>query len=115
MFNLIKTKLSFKTKEDALKFHLFAISQEEGLKLSPADIDVAIEIYVSGYNKELFLNCVSKGYFKSEQTVKNSVAKLTKCGILNKSRGNRKVSPNFLPAVNGDYVFVYNVSYENKN
>lgn len=112
MFNLIKTTLNFKTKEEALKFHLLAVSQEENLKLSHADIDVAIEIYTSGYNKELFSKCVDKGYFKSEQTVKNSVSKLTKCGILDKSRGVRTVSSNFLPDVVGDYIFTYKVFYE---
>lgn len=112
MFNLIKTTLNFKSKEEALRFHLLAISQEESLKLSPADIDVAIEIYISGYNKELFNKCVEKGYFKSEQTVKNSVSKLTKCGILDKSRGIRTVSSSFLPTAVGDYIFTYKVLYE---
>lgn len=112
MISLIKTTLNFKTKQEALKFHLLAISQEENLKLSPADIDVAVEIYTSGYGKNLFPTCVEKGYFKSEQTVKNSVSKLTKCGILNKTRGVRTVSPNFLPNTVGDYIFTYKVLYE---
>lgn len=115
MTNLIKTTLNFKSKEEALRFHLLAISQEENLKLSPSDIDVAVEIYVSGYNKELFPKCVDKGYFKSEQTVKNSVSKLTKCGILDKTRGVRIVSSNFLPNVVGDYIFTYKVLYEINN
>jgi len=114
MINLVKTKLKFKTKEEALKFHLLAISTEEGLKLSSADIDVVIEIYNNGYNKDLFNNCVIKGYFKSEQTVRNSIAKLTKCGILKKSRGFREVNSNFLPlSKDEDLIFSYDVMYEN--
>jgi hypothetical protein len=115
MFNLIKTTLNFKSKEEALRFHLLAISQEENLRLSPSDIDVAVEIYMNGYNKSLFGNCVNKGFFKSEQTVKNSVSKLTKCGVLDKSWGVRRVSSNFLPNIIGDYIFTYKVLYETNN
>lgn len=114
MVNLVKTKLIFNTKEEALKFHLLAISTEEGLNLSSADINVAIEIYNSGYDKDLFTKCVEMGYFKSEQTVRNSIAKLTKLGILKKSRGHREVNSAFLPSDhNGHLVFSYDVMYKN--
>lgn len=113
MINLVKTKLTFKTKQEALKFHLLAISTEEGLKLSSSDIDVIIEIYKNGYDKDLFSRCVEKKYFKSEQTVRNSVAKLTKYDILKKSRGHREVNPMFLPSeAKNNLIFSYDVIYE---
>lgn len=113
MISLVETALKFKTKSDALKFHLLAISTEENLKLSSADIDVAIEIYNIGYTKDLFKICVEKGYFKSEQTVRNSVAKLTKKGILLKGRRNREVNKKFLPLPkDSDFIFKYNVNYD---
>lgn len=113
MISLVETALKFKNKGEALKFHLLAISTEENLKLSSADIDVAIEIYNDGYTKDLFDNCVLKGYFKSQQTVRNSVAKLTKKGILFKTRKDRKVNQKFLPQPKeSDFVFKYNVNYD---
>lgn len=115
MFSLVKTILTFKTKEDALRFHILAISTEEGLALSSADIKTAVEIYNNGYNKDLFRDCVDKGYFKTEQTVRNSVARMTKKGLLIKTRGNRTVASKFLPDSNNDLIFNYQVRYENQN
>ncbi len=113
MPSLVKTILKFPCKEDALKLHLLAVTMEEGIKLSLGDIDVIIEIYQNGYNKDTFQNCVDKGYYKSEQTVRNSVAKSTKYNILLKTRGNRRINPKFLPAIEDDLIFNYQVYYDN--
>ena len=112
MINRVKTILKLKTKEDALKFHLFAVSIEEGLNLSPSDINIIVEIYNNGYNQDLFSSCVDKKYFKSEYSVRNCVSKLTKKGILQKSYGHRKVNSSFLPDLNdSDILFSYDVIY----
>lgn len=116
MINLVKTILKFNSKKDALKFHLLAIATEEGLKLSFADIDVAIEVYINGYTKDLFNCCVEKKYFRSEQSVRNSIAKLTKCGMLDKSKSDRKVNSRFLPeSKESDFIFNYQVNYDLQN
>ncbi len=112
MASLVKTILKFSCKEDALKLHLLAVTMEEGIKLSLGDIDVIIEIYKNGYNKDTFKNCVDQGFYKSEQTVRNSVAKSTKYNILMKTRGDRKVNSKFLPVVNDDLIFNYQVFYD---
>lgn len=113
MINLVKTILKFNSKKDALKFHLLAITTEEGLRLSSADIDVAIEVYLNGYSKDLFDCCVTGGYFKSIQSVRNSIAKLTKLGVLDKSKFNRKVNSKFLPDLkDSDFIFNYQVNYD---
>lgn len=112
MPSLVKTILKFDNKEDALKLHLLAITMEEGIKLSLGDIDVIIEIYLNGYNENTFKNCVEKGFYKSEQTVRNSVAKSTKYNILLKTRGNRVVNSKFLPSINDDLIFNYQVYYD---
>lgn len=116
MVNLIKTTLKFKDKYEALKLHIYAIAAEEGLMLSPADICVAVEIYRSGYNKEFFERCIKLGYFKSEQTIRNSVSKLTKAGLLDKKRrGDRSLKERIIPADKEvDFVFTYNVIYDLK-
>lgn len=116
MVSLVKTILKFNCKKDALKFHLLAIATEEGVKLSFADIDVAVEVYMNGYTKDLFLECVDKGFFRSEQSVRNSIAKLTKIGILDKSKFDRKVNKRFLPEFkDGDFIFNYQVNYDLQN
>jgi hypothetical protein len=113
MINLIKTILKFKSKQEALMFHLLAVSTEEGLRLSSGDIAVASEIYINGYEKDFFVNCVNKGFFKSEQTVRNSVAKLVKLGIVEKYKGERTINPRFLPSNSeNDFVFNYQVNYD---
>lgn len=113
MPSLIKTILKFKTKDDALKLHLFAITMEEGIKLSLGDIEVIIEIYKNGYNKDTFHRCVEQGYYRSEQTVRNSVAKSTKSKILLKTRGHREVDSKYLPEINDDLIFNYQIYYDN--
>jgi len=116
MINLVKTILKFSSKTDALKFHLLAIATEEGLKLSFADIDVAVEVYMNGYTKDFFSCCVNKGFFRSEQSVRNSIAKLTKAGVLDKSKFDRKVNSKFLPALReSDFIFNYQVNYDLQN
>lgn len=115
MSNLVKTTLKFKDKYEALRLHIYAITAEEGIVLSAADISVAVEIYKSGYDSGFFERCVKEGYFKSVQTVRNSVAKLTKLGVLDKKRGERKVKERILPFdLDSDFVFIYNVTYDIK-
>jgi hypothetical protein len=115
MINLVKTTLKFKDKYEALRLHIYAIAAEEGIVLSPADISVAVEIYKSGYDKDFFTRCVEARYFKSIQTVRNSVAKLTKAGILDKKRGARWIKERIIPFdKNSDFVFTYNVIYDIK-
>lgn len=113
MPSLVKTILKFKSKEDALKLHLLAITLEEGIHLSYGDIDVIIDIYKNGYNKDTFQSCVDQGYFKSEQTVRNSVAKSTKFNILEKTRGHRSINQKYLPLIKDDLIFNYVVVYDN--
>lgn len=116
MINLIKTTLKFKSKQDALMFHLLAISTEEGIKLSLGDIGVAVEIYMNGYNMKTISNCVEKGFFRSYQTVRNSVSKLTKIGVLIKNRDERKVNSRLLPDLKeSDFVFSYKTDYDTQN
>lgn len=108
--------MKFKSKQDALMFHLLAVSTEEGIKLSSGDIGVAVEIYIKGYNKDTVTACVDKGFFRSEQTVRNSVSKLTKIGVLIKSKDERKVDPRLLPQTkNSDFVFNYQINYDTQD
>jgi len=103
--SFVKDKIQVDTRRDALKIHLMIKAYQKGVALSDADIDTLIELKEIGYNKEFFENCVRKGYFRSNQTVRNAVARMTSMGILTyKKRGERDVNTEFLPEVNSDKV-----------
>lgn len=103
MITLFKEKLELKDKDDVIKLHIIIKSYEKGFNLSEADIDSLIELNNTGYNSQFFNNCLEKRYFKSEQTVRNSVAKMTNFGILYyKKRGERFISKEFIPDIPGE-------------
>jgi predicted transcriptional regulator len=75
-------------------------SYQSNYNLSKADIDTLFELYKTGYNDSFYKNCIDNGYFKTKQTIRNSVAKMTNLGILTyKRRGERYVSEKFVPKV----------------
>lgn len=103
--NFHKDKIQVDTKRDALKLHLMIKSFQKGVTLSESDIDSLLELRETGYNPAFFLNCVGKGFYKSEQTVRNAVAKMTNMGILTyRKRGERKINPEYLPEVDSEKV-----------
>lgn len=115
MVNLVKTTLTFKQKDEALRFHLLAINEEEGLRLSKNDINVAVEIYNTGYSKDFLSRCIEKGFFKSEMSVRNSITKLIKKGIIRKEKKTRIVESKYLPQPKeSDFIFNYQVLYDIK-
>lgn len=108
MTSLIKDKIQTSTLEDALRLHLLIKSYQKGFNLSMADINTLIELKKSGYTKEFFNNCLTKGYYKSEQTIRNAVAKMTTLGILSyEKRGNRIVNSEYIPELTDRVIFQY--------
>lgn len=100
MINFFKEKIQLSTKDDVIKLHMLVKSYEKGYNLSAAEISTLFELYKTGYNREFYQNCVRKGYFKTQQTVRNSVTKMTKLGILQyHKRGNRSVNETFVPRI----------------
>lgn len=107
MIQLLKEKLELTSTDDVIKLHIIIKSFEKGFHLSEADIDSLIELNRTGYNDDFFLNCIEKGYYKSEQTVRNAIAKMTNLGILHyKKRGERFINKEFVPDVSGDKLIV---------
>lgn len=107
MINFLKDKIELTKKDDVLKLHIIIKCFKNGFNLSDADINSLIELKNSGYNDEFFKKCVDKGYYKSEQTVRNAIAKMTNLGILSyKKRGERVINTDFIPDVQSDKVVV---------
>lgn len=105
MIEFFKEKIELADKDDVIKLHLIVKSYESNFNLSKADIDTLFELYKTGYGDEFYSNCIEKGYFKTKQTVRNSVAKMTNLGILNyKKRGERYIADKFVPKVTQDVV-----------
>lgn len=105
MTNFFKEQIGLKSIEDVVKLHMFIKSYQLGHNLSKAEIDTLYELYKVGYSELFYKNCVDKGYFKTKQTVRNCVTKLTNCGILSyKKRGERYVAEKFVPRITSDRV-----------
>lgn len=103
--SLVKDRIQVDSRRDAVKLHLMIKAFQNKINLSEADIETLIELKEVGYNKEFFDNCIRKGYFRSSQTVRNAVARMTNMGILTyKKRGERSVSTDFLPELSSDRV-----------
>lgn len=103
--DLIKDKIQVDTRRDALRLHLLIKSFQKGLNLSESDINSLIELRELGYNSTFFKSCVTKGFFKSEQTVRNAIARMTGMGILTYTkRGERQIDVSFFPEVGTDKV-----------
>lgn len=103
--DLIKDKIQVDSKREALKLHLLIKSYQRGLNLSDSDIDSLIELRELGYNRDFFESCVKKGFFKSIQTVRNAIARMTTLGILRYTRrGERQIDTSFFPEVGNEKV-----------
>lgn len=103
--SFIKEKVQVKDKRDALRLHLMIKSFQNDVNLSLPEINSLVELKEVGYNKQFYLNCISKGFYKSEQTVRNAVAKMTIAGILiSDKRGERRINPEYLPEGNSEKV-----------
>lgn len=102
---LIKEKIQVHDRRAALKLHLWIKSFEKGHNLSEADIDCLIELRELGYCTGFFKSCVAKGFYKSQQTVRNAIARMTILGILTyEKRGERKIDTSFFPEVSNEKV-----------
>jgi hypothetical protein len=112
MIEFFKEKIELSDKDGVIKLHMIIRSYQNDFNLSRADIDTLFELYKTGYGDSFYKNCIDKKYFKTKQTVRNSVAKMTNLGILHyKKRGERYIAKEFVPSISEDRViFQYLVS-----
>ena len=98
MPTFLKEKISLPDKEEVLKLHIIIKCFQKGIHLSEGDIDSLIELKNEGYGSEFYKNCVEKGFYKTEQTVRNAIGRMTALGILSfKRRGERDINKDFIP------------------
>jgi predicted transcriptional regulator len=65
-----------------------------GINLSDADLDCLTTVAINGYSKETIKKVIDTKIFKSEQTVRNCIGKLTNLGLLVKvQRSGRQINP----------------------
>lgn len=62
-----------------------------GLKLSRMELGVLTTITLMGYSKRVVKELVAKGISTSAQSVRNTVTKLVKLNLLNKTENNGRV------------------------
>lgn len=107
MISFLKEKVELKSTDEILKLHLIIKCFQKGYNLSNADIECLIEMNKVGYNEDFYKSCVDRGIYKSGQTVRNAITKMTHLGIVvYKKRGQRFISKEFLPSFNSDKVLV---------
>lgn len=103
--SLVQDRIKVSSKREALKLHLIIKSFQNHYNLSIADINTLIELNDIGYNQRFFDSCLKKGFYKSEQTVRNAISKMTGLGILTYAkRGERVISESLLPALSEEKV-----------
>lgn len=107
MITFLKEKIELAEKEDVLKLHIIIKCFQKGIHLSEADIDCLIELNKTGYGTKFYKNCIARDFYKTEQTVRNAIGKMTTLGILTyKKRGERYVNKEFLPEITNDQVLI---------
>ena len=103
MINFFKEKIEFDSVDSIIKLHMLIKSYQLGYHLSEADINTLFELHKTGYGSDFYKNCVEKKYFKTKQTVRNSIGKMTNMGILTyKKRGERSINEEFCPKIDGE-------------
>lgn len=117
MINFFNEKIELESKDDVIKLHMILKSYELKYHLSMAEINTLFELYKTGYSDTFYNNVIANGYFKTKQTVRNAITKMTKLTILSsKKRGERAISETFLPKIQNDRVmFQYLVKNINGN
>ena len=107
---VINDIISLPTRRDVLKLHLYAKLQEKNIKATDTEVDVLMELYdFGGYDeaseKEFFDRCVSKGYRRSYESVRNVISKFVSNNVILKiQKKNREINESFIPRVNTPYV-----------
>lgn len=116
---LIKEVMLLKNRKDVLRLHIYTKLLSVGVIPYDKDLDVLVALYeFGGYKNDtqqqnFFKLCLDDSLKKSVQSIRNTLAKYTKIGILDKTKNNvRFISEKWLPTLNGDKIVLdYKISY----
>jgi hypothetical protein len=91
---VISKKVKVDSQFEMVKLQFLLYCFLKNINLSNSDLDCLTTIAIKGYSKHVIEEIVEKGVFKSQQTVRNCIVKLTNLGILVKDTDGRKINPN---------------------
>jgi hypothetical protein len=91
---VITKKVKVDDQFDMVKLQFLLHCFFKNINLSDADLNCLTTIALRGYSKNIIKEIVEHGIFKSEQTVRNCIVKLTNLGILIKDSEGRRINPN---------------------
>lgn len=109
-------RVLLKERNDVLRVHLYFKLIQYGIKPYENDLSIMIELYLfGGYSNSVdqmkFLSlCMSKGYKKSLQSIRNTLSKYVSLGVFDKPR-NKHLSLNekYIPKVECDKLVLQHV------
>lgn len=118
---ILSDKILLNDKDDVLRIYIRAVLMKREIKHYDHDIDVIIELYNrGGYSnsaeqKEFIKACISKGYRKSDQSVRNILTQYTNLNIFKKRKWlSLCVSEEFLPPITaGKLILELLISHQN--
>lgn len=116
---VISEKMLLRDRKDVLRLHLYSKLLNIGVIPYEKDLDVLVALYTcGGYRNdreqhEFFDHCLEQSFKKSVQSVRNTLAKYTELGVLNKPKNTvRYLSEKWLPNIDGDRIVLdYKISH----
>jgi hypothetical protein len=120
MIKVITEKLLLKDRRDVLRLHLYSRLLDKGVVPYEKDLDILITLYeYGGYrnNKEqqkFFDICIDSSLKKSIQSIRNTLAKYTDLGVLDKPKNTiRFINEAWLPKLDGNQIVLdYKISHK---
>lgn len=116
---IISEKMLLKDRKDVLRLHLYSKLLNKGIVPYDRDLDILVSLYEYGGYKnskeqnEFFNLCLDKSLKKSIQSIRNTLAKYTDLGVLDKPKNTiRFMNENWLPKLNGNKIVLdYKISH----
>lgn len=110
-----------KDRRDVVRIHFYIKLIQKGIVPYDKDLDVLINLYeMGGYSNEkeqlqFFNSCIYNKYKKSIQSIRNTLAKYTEIGVLNKPKNKKRfISDVWMSPFNDNILFLdYKISHTN--
>lgn len=117
---VISEKMLLKDRKDVLRLHLYSKLLNKGIVPYEKDLDILVTLYeYGGYrnNKEqneFFTLCLDNSLKKSIQSIRNTLAKYTDLGVLDKPKNTiRFLNESWLPKLDGNKIVLdYKISHK---